>query len=110
MNVLDTISPDILNYLIFIMPGFFFFWIVFGKKNRSDTELVVFSLFWGIILMFLYHFVIPKDEFNSLIKNPYLAAVILSIASLALGFIALFLIWLIKIVIRKLNRDRWDRW
>jgi ABC-type spermidine/putrescine transport system permease subunit I len=102
MSLPNDISLDLYHLLIFVLPGFFFFKILFSKR-RSDFEIGIYSLFWGICLYFLYSHILPKDKFDYLLQNPYLGAIVFSVASAVFATIIGLSFNYFR---RKLN-DRW---
>jgi len=82
----ETVSVDLVNLLLFTMPGFFFLRGVSYKSN-SDLTYFVYSMFWGILLMMLFYGLLPAERFIPLLENPYAGAVILSILSGLLGIV-----------------------
>lgn len=89
MNIPENIPIDLINLLIFTMPGFFFV-RAFSKKVRTDFEYLMLSMFWGILIMILFYNILPGTRFIPLLDNPYAGALIFSILSYMLGFLIKF--------------------
>ncbi|MCX6702191.1 MAG: hypothetical protein NTX96_03300 [Candidatus Zambryskibacteria bacterium] len=86
MNNFQNIPLDLFNLLLFTMPGFFFVW-AFSKNKKTDFEYLMFSMFWGILLMTLFYHVLPTEKFTPLLQNPYAGAVSLLITAMVIGSI-----------------------
>ncbi len=91
----DIIPIDPVIFLIFVIPGFFFLKTL-GIKCNSQFDHFVLSFFWGVLLIVLYYKVIPIEKFNSIIENPYSGAIIFSLLTIFIVFLAKVLINLIK--------------
>lgn len=79
---------DIFHLLIFTIPGFFAVWSYHkakGKKIESDFEYLVFSFFWGLVILALFGWIIPKEKFDLFFKNIYSGTLILSLINIVLG-------------------------
>jgi hypothetical protein len=93
--MIDIIAIDPIIFLIFIVPGFFFLKMI-GIRNRSDIEYMILSFFWGVLLIVLYYKFIPIEKFNLIIENPYSGAIIFSLLTIVIVFLAKILMGLIK--------------
>lgn len=85
MNFIDNIPVDLFNLLIFTMPGFFFV-RAFSNKQRSDFEYLMFSMFWGILLLVFFYHILPIEKFTPILQNPYSGAIALSMCGYVLGW------------------------
>ena len=99
MNLFNT-PIDVFNFLIFVIPGFFFLKVISGK-NRTEFENIIYSLVWGICLTALYRAILPKEKYEWLVQNPYTGVIVFSLFSI---IIAAFLRLLFDFVRRKANR------
>jgi hypothetical protein len=84
------------------MPGFFFV-RTFSKTRKSDFEYLMFSMFWGILLMVLFYKILPVTKFTPLLNNPYAGAVIFSV----LAYLLSITINLIKSFLRRITNGTW---
>lgn len=88
-------SIDTYTFLLVVLGGFFFLWS-YGKasgikKEFKDFEYLVFSTFWGLMLLLALSFSswvqripIPTE----LLKNPFATGIAMSFAGLAFGWTA----------------------
>ena len=85
--MLENFSLDLVNLLLFTMPGFFFLrWI--GYKTESDLAYFMYSMFWGILLMgFVYKVILPMGKFDPLVENPYTGAIVFSLIAWLMGLL-----------------------
>jgi hypothetical protein len=81
---------EIVQFLIFTIPGFFGVWS-FRKANDSkqisDFEYLMFSVFWGIILLGFFGWVVSKEMLTKALENLYSACIIFSLFSIFFGSI-----------------------
>ncbi len=102
----EPISLDIFHLFLFVIPGFITVWsfrYFINSKKGSDFEYFALSIFWGLIMLLFYEFVATKDQIFNLLKNPYAAALVLSI----LGF---FFSWMGSFITPQLSRlEKWLR-
>lgn len=76
---------DLVNLLLFTMPGFFFLRAL-GYKTESDFAYFMYSMFWGVLLMvFAYNKFFSLEKMVPMIENPYAGAVIFSILAGCIG-------------------------
>ena len=83
-----AITFDILHSLIFVIPGFFAVWAYHeakGKKIESDFEYLIFSFFWGLVILALFGWIMPREKFDLFFKNIYAGTIILSLINIILG-------------------------
>lgn len=87
---MDTFPIDAFNLLIFTIPGFFGVW-AFRKANDSkpisDFEYLMFSIFWGIILLSFFGWTAPKEIFIKTLENIYAASITFSLFAIFFGSI-----------------------
>jgi hypothetical protein len=89
--MIEQIPLDIVNLLIFTVPGFFLVRSYKGAsaaRKYTDFEYLALSLFWGIIFLAIFSKFFPSEKFNLLIDNPYAGAVAFSVIAMVLGFCA----------------------
>lgn len=86
MDINNNISIDLVNLLIFTMPGFFFV-RAFSKKQKTDFEYLMLSMFWGILLLIVIYNILPTERFIPLFGNPYAGAIVFSILGYLLGIV-----------------------
>lgn len=84
MNGTESISIDLATLLIFTMPGFFFVW-AHGKKKNSDFEYFMFSMFWGVVLYWIFYRWFPVGNYIHTLQNPLAGAIAFSFCALVLG-------------------------
>ena len=86
-----TESLNLFTLLLFTMPGFFFLRGM-GYKTDSDFIYLVYSMFWGILMMaLLYNRIFPLEQLNPLLQDPYAGAIVFSIVAWLLGRLLKFL-------------------
>ena len=83
MNGTETLSIDLVTLLVFTMPGFFFVW-AYGKRRATEYEYFMFSMFWGVVLYWVFYHWIPLGGYVPALKNP-LAGVAFSVIAVILG-------------------------
>jgi RsiW-degrading membrane proteinase PrsW (M82 family) len=84
----QRITLDVFHLLIFTIPGFFVVWSynkAKGKKIESDFEYLVFSFFWGLFILALLGWIMPKEKFDLFFKNIYAATIVLSLINIIFG-------------------------
>lgn len=81
---------EIVQLLIFTIPGFFGVWS-FRKANNSkhitDFEYLMFSVFWGIIFLTFLGLAAPKETLIKALTNIYSACIVFSLFSMFFGSI-----------------------
>lgn len=79
---------EIVHLLVFTIPGFFGVW-AFRKANDSksinDFEYLMFSVFWGIILLGFFGWAGEKETFIKAFENIYAACIVFSLFSIFFG-------------------------
>lgn len=81
----NNFSLDLVNLLLFTMPGFFFLRAI-GYKTNSDLTYFMYSMFWGVLLMaFVYNTIFTIDKIEPLVESPYSGAIIFSIIAWLIG-------------------------
>lgn len=86
---MDTFPIETFHLLIFTIPGFFIIWSyrkVRGGNAISDFEYLMFSLFWGLILLIVYASIVDQVTISTVLKNPYATAVSFSLLGSAAGW------------------------
>ncbi len=76
----EVFSLDLINLLLFTMPGFFFL-RAFGYDSKSDFAYFMYSMFWGFLLVVLFYGIWPIDKLLPLLpllENPYVGALTFS--------------------------------
>jgi hypothetical protein len=89
--MLDQIPYDIAQLLLFTIPGFFIVWSfrkTAGSKQIAEFEYLMFSAFWGVILLGFLGFSISKETLTLALSNPYSACIIFSTLGVFFGGIA----------------------
>jgi hypothetical protein len=84
MSGTETLSLDLVTLLVFTMPGFFFVW-AHGRRKATDYEYFMFSMFWGIILYWIFYRWIPLGVYIPILKDPLAGAIAFSFLALILG-------------------------
>jgi len=84
MNGTETLAIDFVTLLVFTMPGFFFVW-AYGKRRATEYEYFMFSMFWGVILYWVFYHWIPLGVFIPAVENPLAGAVAFSVLAFMLG-------------------------
>ncbi len=102
---MNEISLSDYHFLIFIIPGFLVIWTFryfTDSKKQGDFELLGLSFVWGLIVLILVEGLLgSQDKIQKLFENPYVAAVILSIFGVILGWLGSLLpkfTWFRKII------------
>jgi len=83
-------SFDIFHFFIFVIPGFITVWsfrYFTNSKKSADFEYFALSVFWGLLNILLYELISSQEQTDKLIQNPYVAATVLSIGGLIIGWI-----------------------
>lgn len=86
MNGTETLSIDLVTLLVFTMPGFFFV-LPHRKKKDSDFEYFMFSMFWGVVLYWVFYHWIPLGNYVSALQDPLVGAMTFSIIAFVLGVV-----------------------
>lgn len=84
----QAMTIETFHLLLFTIPGFFAVWSYHkanGTKVESDFEYLIFSFFWGLILLGFLGWFLPQEKFNLFFKNIYSGTMILSLISIGLG-------------------------
>lgn len=96
------------HFLIFVLPGFMLMWSFryCSKSNTklSDFEYLAFSTFWGLVLLLINEWVMPKEKVIEILANPYTATFIFAITGLFFGYVGGFLKKELKEFIRYLQK------
>lgn len=85
---MDVFPIDIFHLLLFTIPGFFIVWSfrkVNGENKINDFEYLMFSVFWGVILLAFFGSQLPKEKLNLILSNPYAGCLIFSIFGIFFG-------------------------
>ena len=81
---------ETIHLLLFTIPGFFGVW-AFRKANDSkhinDFEYLMFSVFWGIILLGFFGWAVSKETLTKALENLYAACIVFSAFSVFFGSI-----------------------
>jgi hypothetical protein len=95
-------SIDLLHLLLFVIPGFVFVWSyrwLTKSKYPSDFEYFGKSVFFGLAIMLAVQLISGLEKFSTILKNPYAAALTLSIFS----FMFAVIVYYIKLLINNLR-------
>ena len=87
---MELAQLDLLHLLIFTVPGFFAVWSYHkakGKKIESDFEYAILSLFWGLVIIAILGWIMPREKFLLFFGNIYASALFLSLVYIILGSI-----------------------
>lgn len=88
---MNQIPFDILQLLLFTIPGFFIVWSfrkASSSESISDFEYLMFSVFWGVVLLGFLGFSVTKETLNSALSNPYTACIVFSTLGIFFGSIS----------------------
>ena len=86
---MENITWDPILLLMFTIPGFFLVWSfskTSGKKIESDFEYLMFSVFWGVILLGLVGHGNEK-WISKLFENIFTGMTVLSLIALMSGWV-----------------------
>jgi hypothetical protein len=78
---------DLITLIIFGIPGFFLLW-TYGFKAKNDFILVMYSIFWGTVLMLIFYYALPIKGIPVLIRNPYVGSLLVSVLAVGIGWSA----------------------
>ena len=97
----EALSMDLVTLLMFSIPGYFVVWTFhkFNKsKSESDFERLVFSFFWGSVLLVSYSLLAGADQFRLLVSNPFATMLSMSVLAYAMGFVGYKAVELYKLI------------
>lgn len=85
---METFPVEAFHLLIFTIPGFFIVWSfrkINGENKISDFEYLMFSIFWGVLLLAFFASNLSKEKFITILNNPYAASLTFSIFGMFFG-------------------------
>ena len=79
---------DLLTLLMFTVPGYFVVWS-FHKANKSepksDFERLIFSVFWGVVMLCSYPLLTTAEQLKQLLGNPFATMMVFSFLGVMVG-------------------------
>lgn len=87
---MELATNDLYLLFLFTIPGFFVvktFTSVMGRKIESDFEYLMFSMFWGVILMAFMGAILDSEILTDIFSNPLVGMFLLSSTAVLFSYL-----------------------
>jgi hypothetical protein len=87
---MDAITDELFLLFLFTIPGFFIVWTfqtTIDKRIKSDFEYLMFSTFWGVLLIAFMQVVLSEKNYTAFFENIFAGMIVLVFAGILFSWI-----------------------